>query len=143
MKFFLALTSVILVAFISTQEFDDFMWLKPYYILHCELDNDESWFDLFYAAQVDDKYQYSCENKDLQVHGWICMHPSVGFWQITPSDEFRSGGPFKQNLSSHVGPTCLSVSNFVPVNSELWLLEEETCHKLIGSNSMSYSCANL
>ncbi|XP_052202154.1 uncharacterized protein LOC127807948 [Diospyros lotus] len=62
-----------------------------------------------FRGEVDDKYQYSCENKDLQVHGWICMHPSVGFWQITPSDEFRSGGPFKQNLSSHVGPTCLSV----------------------------------
>lgn len=59
--------------------------------------------------QVDDKYQYSCENKDNQVHGWICTNPPVGFWQITPSDEFRSGGPLKQSLTSHVGPTTLAV----------------------------------
>lgn len=60
-------------------------------------------------GEVDDKYQYSCTNKDLRVHGWISTDPPVGFWQITPSDEFRSGGPLKQNLSSHVGPTCLAV----------------------------------
>lgn len=60
---------------------------------------------------MDDKYQYSCENKDLKVHGWISNNPAVGFWQITASDEFRSGGPVKQNLSSHVGPTCLAVSD--------------------------------
>lgn len=59
---------------------------------------------------MDDKYQYSIENKDNKVHGWICMDPAVGFWQITPSDEFRSGGPVKQNLTSHVGPTTLAVS---------------------------------
>ncbi|KAF7126689.1 hypothetical protein RHSIM_Rhsim11G0179800 [Rhododendron simsii] len=65
-----------------------------------------------FKGQVDDKYQYSCDNKDLCVHGWISMKspdsPPVGFWQITPSDEFRTGGPLKQNLSSHVGPTCLA-----------------------------------
>lgn len=60
-------------------------------------------------GEVDDKYQYSCENQDLRVHGWISMDPPVGFWQITPSNEFRSGGPLKQNLSSHVGPTCLAI----------------------------------
>ncbi|KAJ0086595.1 hypothetical protein Patl1_08702 [Pistacia atlantica] len=60
-------------------------------------------------GEVDDKYQYSCENKDLRVHGWICYAPPVGFWVITPSDEFRSGGPIKQNLSSHVGPTSLAM----------------------------------
>ncbi|KAL8145397.1 uncharacterized protein LOC141706961 [Apium graveolens] len=60
-------------------------------------------------GEVDDKYQYSCENENLKVHGWISMAPPVGFWQITPSDEFRSGGPVKQNLTSHVGPTCLAV----------------------------------
>ncbi|XP_021888092.1 probable rhamnogalacturonate lyase B isoform X2 [Carica papaya] len=60
-------------------------------------------------GEVDDKYQYSCENKDLRVHGWICFDPPIGFWQITPSDEFRSGGPLKQNLSSHVGPTTLAM----------------------------------
>ncbi|CAJ2643126.1 unnamed protein product [Trifolium pratense] len=60
-------------------------------------------------GEVDDKYQYSCDNKDSQVHGWICMDPAVGFWLITPSNEFRSGGPVKQNLTSHVGPTTLAV----------------------------------
>lgn len=63
-----------------------------------------------FKGEVDDKYQYSCENKDLKVHGWICTEPpAVGFWQITPSNEFRTGGPTKQNLSSHVGPTCLAM----------------------------------
>ncbi|RWW66961.1 hypothetical protein BHE74_00025631 [Ensete ventricosum] len=61
-------------------------------------------------GEVDDKYQYSCEDKDIKVHGWISFDPSIGFWQITPSDEFRSGGPVKQNLTSHVGPTTLAVS---------------------------------
>lgn len=59
---------------------------------------------------MDDKYQYSCENKDNRVHGWISENPPVGFWIITPSDEFRAGGPLKQDLTSHVGPTVLSVS---------------------------------
>ncbi|KAH7567627.1 hypothetical protein JRO89_XS07G0107800 [Xanthoceras sorbifolium] len=62
-----------------------------------------------FRGEVDDKYQYSCENKDLQVHGWICNEPAVGFWQITPSYEFRSGGPLKQQLSSHVGPITLAM----------------------------------
>ncbi|CAJ1973980.1 unnamed protein product [Sphenostylis stenocarpa] len=61
------------------------------------------------VANVDDKYQYSCANIDNQVHGWISFSPPVGFWQITPSDEFRSGGPLKQNLTSHVGPTTLAM----------------------------------
>ncbi|XP_043713605.1 probable rhamnogalacturonate lyase B [Telopea speciosissima] len=61
-------------------------------------------------GEVDDKYQYSCENKDNKVHGWICFDNSpVGFWQITPSNEFRTGGPLKQNLTSHVGPTTLAM----------------------------------
>lgn len=59
--------------------------------------------------EVDDKYQYSCDNKDILVHGWICTNLPTGFWQITPSYEYRSGGPVKQNLTSHVGPTSLSV----------------------------------
>ncbi|KAK6938055.1 Rhamnogalacturonan lyase, domain II, partial [Dillenia turbinata] len=60
-------------------------------------------------GEVDDKYQYSCDNKDNRVHGWISFDPPVGFWKITPSDEFRSGGPVKQNLTSHVGPTTLAM----------------------------------
>ncbi|THG10935.1 hypothetical protein TEA_016494 [Camellia sinensis var. sinensis] len=60
-------------------------------------------------AVVDDKYQYSTEDKDNRVHGWICFDPPVGFWQITPSNEFRTGGPFKQDLTSHVNPTTLAI----------------------------------
>ncbi|KAH6837611.1 Rhamnogalacturonate lyase family protein [Perilla frutescens var. hirtella] len=59
-------------------------------------------------GEVDDKYQYSCENKDNHVHGWISSDPSIGFWVITPSDEFRAGGPVKQDLTSHAGTTSLS-----------------------------------
>ncbi|KAJ8440089.1 hypothetical protein Cgig2_025288 [Carnegiea gigantea] len=62
-----------------------------------------------FKGEVDDKYEYSCEDKELQVHGWICMDPPTGFWQITPSDEFRTGGPLKQNLTSHVGPFNLAM----------------------------------
>lgn len=62
-------------------------------------------------GEVDDKYQYSCEDQYNNVHGWISFDPPIGFWQITPSDEFRTGGPLKQNLTSHVGPTMLAVSS--------------------------------
>ncbi|KAB2627469.1 rhamnogalacturonate lyase B [Pyrus ussuriensis x Pyrus communis] len=61
-----------------------------------------------FRGEVDDKYQYSRENKDTKVHGWICIDQAVGFWIITPSDEFLTAGPFKQVLTSHVGPTALS-----------------------------------
>ncbi|KAK1574839.1 hypothetical protein Q3G72_000309 [Acer saccharum] len=61
-------------------------------------------------GEVDDKYQYSMENKDNKVHGWITTDDTpVGFWMISPSDEFRSGGPKKQDLTSHVGPTVLNM----------------------------------
>nr|XP_027094505.1 probable rhamnogalacturonate lyase B isoform X2 [Coffea arabica] len=62
-----------------------------------------------FKGEVDDKYEYSCENKDNQVHGFICLEPPVGFWQITPSNEFRTGGPTKQDLTSHVNPTTLAM----------------------------------
>ncbi|XP_031737632.1 probable rhamnogalacturonate lyase B isoform X2 [Cucumis sativus] len=60
-------------------------------------------------GEVDDKYQYSTEDKDNQVHGWISSDPPVGFWMITPSDEFRVAGPVKQDLTSHAGPITLSM----------------------------------
>ncbi|GAV73071.1 Rhamnogal_lyase domain-containing protein [Cephalotus follicularis] len=60
-------------------------------------------------GEVDDKYQYSCEDKDNRVHGWIASDQGVGFWLITPSDEFRVAGPNKQDLTSHVGPTTLGM----------------------------------
>ncbi|XP_020236101.1 probable rhamnogalacturonate lyase B isoform X1 [Cajanus cajan] len=65
----------------------------------------------FKGEQVDDKYEYACESRYNHVHGWIHLDPSnsTGFWLITPSYEFRSAGPLKQYLTSHVGPTTLSV----------------------------------
>jgi rhamnogalacturonan endolyase len=60
--------------------------------------------------QVDDKYQYSMDNKDGGVHGWISSGPIIGFWVIFHSNEFRNGGPTKQNLTVHTGPTCLAVN---------------------------------
>ncbi|KAF8404746.1 hypothetical protein HHK36_009635 [Tetracentron sinense] len=63
----------------------------------------------YLKGEVDDKYQYSCEDRNNRVHGWISFDPPVGFWMITPSDEFRTGGPLKQDLTSHVGPTTLSM----------------------------------
>lgn len=63
----------------------------------------------FIKGEVDDKYQYSCENKDNRVHGWISPAPQTGFWMITPSNEFRHGGPVKQDLTSHTGPTTLNM----------------------------------
>lgn len=66
---------------------------------------------LVLLLQVDDKYLYSCDNIQNQVHGWMCDDPGVGFWMITPSNEFRNGGPTKQDLTSHTGPTCLAVRN--------------------------------
>lgn len=64
--------------------------------------------------QVDDKYQYSMDNKDAGVHGWISSHPIIGFWIIFPSHEFRNGGPTKQNFTAHTGPACLAVT-FLPL----------------------------
>ncbi|EEF35155.1 lyase, putative [Ricinus communis] len=60
-------------------------------------------------GEVEDKYQYSSENREDRVHGWISEDPPVGFWMITPSDEFRAGGPLKQDLTAHVGPTVLNM----------------------------------
>ncbi|VFQ74371.1 unnamed protein product [Cuscuta campestris] len=59
-------------------------------------------------GEVDDKYFYSSESKDIKVHGWVCTNPPVGFWMITASNEFRTGGPLKQELTSHVGPTMIT-----------------------------------
>ncbi|KAM3280900.1 rhamnogalacturonate lyase-like [Capsicum chacoense] len=61
-----------------------------------------------FKNEVEDKYQYSCDMKDVKVHGWICNNPHIGFWVITPSNEFGIGGPMKQDLTSHAGPTSLA-----------------------------------
>ncbi|RDX82939.1 rhiE, partial [Mucuna pruriens] len=64
-----------------------------------------------FRGEVDDKYQYSCENAVNTVHGWISVDSNepVGFWMITPSNEFRNAGPVKQDLTSHVGPITLAM----------------------------------
>ncbi|XP_057973688.1 uncharacterized protein LOC131161747 [Malania oleifera] len=88
-----------------------------------------------FKGEVDDKYQYSCEFKDLLVHGWISSHPLVGFWQITPSSEFRSGGPLKQELSSHVGPANLAIfhsPHYVGVDLVLKFEANEPWKKVYG-----------
>ncbi|XP_071914289.1 uncharacterized protein [Coffea arabica] len=59
-------------------------------------------------VEVDDKYQYSSDVKDTRVHGWICTNPPTGFWMIIPSNEFRIGGPMKQELTSQAGATTIS-----------------------------------
>ncbi|KAF5943607.1 hypothetical protein HYC85_017684 [Camellia sinensis] len=85
--------------------------------------------------KVDDKYQYSCDDKDNRVHGWICSNPAVGFWMITPSDEFRTGGPVKQDLTSHVGPTTLSMffsTHYAGDNQTIKLRDGESWKKVFG-----------
>ncbi|KAL6843243.1 hypothetical protein ACP4OV_026956 [Aristida adscensionis] len=56
-----------------------------------------------FRGEVDDKYQYTLDNKDNMVHGWISSNASnpVGFWVITPSNEFKNGGPIKLFLGPH------------------------------------------
>jgi len=63
-----------------------------------------------FKGQVDDKYQYSMDNKDNTVHGWIAGDSGGGFWVITPSNEFKNGGPLKRELTSHIGPACICQS---------------------------------
>ncbi|CAL5393769.1 unnamed protein product [Camellia sinensis] len=100
------------------------------------------WFDVILEkyqghlpSLVDDKYQYSCDDKDNRVHGWICSNPAVGFWMITPSDEFRTCGPVKQDLTSHVGPTTLSMffsTHYAGDNQIIKLRDGEPWKKVFG-----------
>ncbi|XP_054808091.1 probable rhamnogalacturonate lyase B isoform X2 [Prosopis cineraria] len=90
-----------------------------------------------FKGEVDDKYQYSCENEDNRVHGWISMNSdaAMGFWMITPSNEFRNGGPVKQDLTSHVGPFILSMfmsMHFGGKDLAMEFREGETYKKVFG-----------
>ncbi|WJX63385.1 rhamnogalacturonan endolyase [Trifolium repens] len=92
-----------------------------------------------FAGEVDDKYQYSSENIDLKVHGWISTksetNPATGFWVIIPSNEFRSGGLVKQNLTSHVGPISLSMflsAHYAGEDIVLKLQPNEPWNKVFG-----------
>ncbi|XP_038998370.1 rhamnogalacturonate lyase B-like [Hibiscus syriacus] len=84
---------------------------------------------------VDDKYQYSCENKDNKLHGWISDNDAVGFWIITPSNEFRTGGPHKQDLTSHVGPIALSMfvsTHYTGIDIDVTYKKGEAWRKVFG-----------
>ncbi|KAL3820723.1 hypothetical protein ACJIZ3_006628 [Penstemon smallii] len=86
-------------------------------------------------GEVDDKYQYSMDNKDGGVHGWISSNPIVGFWIIFPSHEFRNGGPTKQNLTVHTGPACLAMmhgSHYIGNDIVAHFEEGETWRKVFG-----------
>ncbi|PKI47603.1 hypothetical protein CRG98_031992 [Punica granatum] len=74
------------------------------------LEHPEGWpaFEMG-QARVDDKYQYSGETDETKVRGWISDDPKIGFWMITPSDEFHAAGPLKQELTNHVGPVLLNM----------------------------------
>lgn len=89
----------------------------------------------FLRGEVDDKYQYSSDNKDNRVHGWICSDPPTGFWVITPSDEFKTAGPLKQDLTSHAGPITLSMffsTHYAGPNLGIKFEEGEPWKKVFG-----------
>ncbi|KAK9110960.1 hypothetical protein Scep_018479 [Stephania cephalantha] len=85
-------------------------------------------------GQVDDKYQFATEAKDSHVHGWISDELKAGLWMITPSNEFRNGGPIKQELTSHLGPTMLAIfmSDHYLGKAELKFGDGEYWKKVLG-----------
>ncbi|KAL2344436.1 hypothetical protein Fmac_005721 [Flemingia macrophylla] len=90
-----------------------------------------------FRGEVDDKYQYSCENMVNSVHGWISVDSDapMGFWIITPSNEFRNAGPIKQDLTSHVGPITLSMfvsTHYAGKEVTMQFQEGETYKKVFG-----------
>ncbi|XAR73520.1 Rhamnogalacturonan endolyase [Bertholletia excelsa] len=103
-----------------------------------------------FKGEVDDKYMYSADVKENRLHGWMCFEHGVGFWVITPTDEFRTGGPIRQELTSHVGPTSLAMfySNHYAGILRLHLEEGEPWKKVLGPvfiylNSASSSDKNI
>ncbi|KAL7213041.1 hypothetical protein ACSBR2_015696 [Camellia fascicularis] len=70
-----------------------------------------------------------------ELTGEICSNPAVGFWMITPSDEFHTGGPVKQDLTSHVGPATLSMffsTHYAGDNLTIKLRDGEPWKKVFG-----------
>ncbi|XP_047312801.1 rhamnogalacturonate lyase B-like [Impatiens glandulifera] len=103
----------------------------------------------FFKDKVDDKYQFSSDIKDNRVHGWVSSNPAVGFWVITPSNEYKMGGPLKQELSSHVGPTSLEVffSSHYAGEVSMMFADGEPWEKVFGPtfiylNSVSHDIKN-
>ncbi|KAE9614481.1 putative rhamnogalacturonan endolyase [Lupinus albus] len=90
-----------------------------------------------FRGEVDDKYQYSIENKDNKVHGWISVDSDspVSFWMITPSNEFRNGGPNKLDLTSHTDPITLNMfvsTHYAGQEVVMSFKEGETYKKVFG-----------
>ncbi|XP_019447183.1 PREDICTED: uncharacterized protein LOC109350396 [Lupinus angustifolius] len=90
-----------------------------------------------FMGEVDDKYQYSTENQDNTLHGWITKDSkaTVGIWTITPSNEFRNCGPIKQDLTSHLGPTFLNMfmsTHYAGKNVAMSFGQGETYKKVFG-----------
>ncbi|CAN0878289.1 Rhamnogalacturonate lyase [Linum grandiflorum] len=59
--------------------------------------------------QVDDKYEYTLEKPLMKLRGWISDSAKIGWWLIAPSDEYTNGGPMKNDLTCHCGPTCIVI----------------------------------
>ncbi|XP_047315958.1 probable rhamnogalacturonate lyase B [Impatiens glandulifera] len=86
-------------------------------------------------GEVDDKYEYSLDNKDNRVHGWVNRKNGVGFWIITPSNEFRNGGPIKRDLTSHCGPLALSMfvsTHYIGLPQAMHFKNNEPWKKVFG-----------
>ncbi|EPS67579.1 hypothetical protein M569_07195, partial [Genlisea aurea] len=86
-------------------------------------------------GEVDDKYMYSMDNRDSHVHGWISSKSGTGFWVITPSDEFRAGGPVKPELTSHAPGTSLAAffsSHYAGPDFGVKLKDGEAWKKVFG-----------
>ncbi|CAN1285754.1 Rhamnogalacturonate lyase [Linum perenne] len=62
-----------------------------------------------FKVQVDDKYEYTLEKTNLKLKGWIADKEKIGWWIIAPSDEYMNGGPMKNELTCHCGPTCVVI----------------------------------
>ncbi|KAG2616984.1 hypothetical protein PVAP13_3NG177753 [Panicum virgatum] len=95
-----------------------------------------------FRGEVDDKYQYALDNQDNLVHGWIgggggdpASAAATGFWVVTPSNEFKNGGPLKRELTSHTGPTSLAVflgPHYVGRDMVIQFEEGESWKKVLG-----------
>ncbi|XP_042019051.1 rhamnogalacturonate lyase-like [Salvia splendens] len=91
-----------------------------------------------FNGEVDDKYLYSGDNSDNTVHGWVSNDKvPIGFWMITPSNEFRTGGPIKQDLTSHTGPILLSMfisRHYIGTDIDVKFETQDNWKKVIGPN---------
>ncbi|HSV27440.1 MAG TPA: polysaccharide lyase family protein, partial [Sedimentisphaerales bacterium] len=54
-----------------------------------------------FKGQIIHKYDWSVIEGLSQVHGWASTEHNIGIWMVSASDEYLTGGPTKQNLSSH------------------------------------------